>query len=176
VVDCHKFVWFELAIPKHAFILWLVFRNALTTKKKMCCWGFTGTSLCKLCFACQESKEHLFFCCSFSRRIWSSVLANCLILDPLADWDSLCQWCVDHLKGSSLLATIYKLCFGSPVYHLWRHQNDLEHGNLLRTEEVLIRQIKWDVRSRLLGRCSAKKFENSMTLVVKWGLQPLLVV
>jgi len=52
----------------------------------------------------------------------------------------------------------------------------LEHGKLLRTEEVLIRQIKWDVGSRLLGRCLAKKFENSMTLVVKWGLQPLLAM
>jgi hypothetical protein len=104
------------------------------------------------------------------------VLADSLILDPPVDWDSLCQWCVDHLKGSSLFATIYKLCLGSAVYHLWRHRNDLEHDNLLRTEEVLIRQIKWDVRSRLLGSCSAKKFENNMTLVVKWGLQPLLVV
>jgi hypothetical protein len=104
------------------------------------------------------------------------LLADCLILDPPIDWDSLCQWCVDHLKGSSLFATICKLCLGSVVYHLWLHQSDLEHGKLLRTEEVLIRQIKWDVGSRLLGRCLAKKFENSMTLVVKWGLQPLLAM
>jgi hypothetical protein len=46
-VDWHKFIWFELAIPKHAFILWLMFKNALTTKEKMCCWGFTGSSLSK---------------------------------------------------------------------------------------------------------------------------------
>jgi hypothetical protein len=36
------------------------------------------------------------------------------------------------------LATIYRLCFGGTVYHIWRHSNDLLHGNLLRSEETLI--------------------------------------
>jgi hypothetical protein len=28
-------VWFPLAIPRHAFVLWLVCRNALTTKERI---------------------------------------------------------------------------------------------------------------------------------------------
>jgi hypothetical protein len=31
-----QIVWFLLAIPQHAFLLWLVFRNAITTKCHMC--------------------------------------------------------------------------------------------------------------------------------------------
>jgi hypothetical protein len=37
VVNWWKMVWFPMVISKHAFILWLVFCNALVTKQKMCC-------------------------------------------------------------------------------------------------------------------------------------------
>jgi hypothetical protein len=40
VVDWWKVVWFSLAIPRHSFLLWLVFRDALVTKEKMCKWGY----------------------------------------------------------------------------------------------------------------------------------------
>jgi hypothetical protein len=66
VVEWHKFVWFALAIPKHAFILWLVFRNALITKEKMYLWGYEGSSLCLFCHACQENGDHIFFSCNFT--------------------------------------------------------------------------------------------------------------
>jgi hypothetical protein len=40
-VSWSKLVWFSMAIPKHAFFSWLVFRDALVTKHKMACWGFS---------------------------------------------------------------------------------------------------------------------------------------
>jgi hypothetical protein len=46
IVDWHKVVWFSLAIPKHAFILWLALRDALVTKENMCSWGFNVSSVC----------------------------------------------------------------------------------------------------------------------------------
>jgi hypothetical protein len=171
-----KVVWYALAIPKHAFILWLVFSDALITKEKMCTWGFTGSTLCLSCFACQESRDHLFFSCSFSRRVWKSIMADCLVYDPPVDWDSVSSWCVARLKDKSLHATICRLCFGATIYHLWRHRNDLLHGNSPRSEEALIKQVKWEVRSRLLARGSAKKIVNSFLLVQKWSLHPLLSV
>jgi hypothetical protein len=36
VVERWKIVWFSVAIPRHSFLLWLVFRDALITKEKMC--------------------------------------------------------------------------------------------------------------------------------------------
>jgi hypothetical protein len=39
-VACWRLVWFSMAIPKHSFLCWLVFRDALTTKQKLSCWGF----------------------------------------------------------------------------------------------------------------------------------------
>jgi hypothetical protein len=83
-------VWFPLAIPRHAFILWLVFRDALVTKDRMCWWGFEGNTLCRFCYGGQESIAHLFFHCSFCRRIWRNLMSLCLIQNPCVEWDDIC--------------------------------------------------------------------------------------
>jgi hypothetical protein len=96
-----------------------------------------GSTLCMFCFACQQSRDHLFFSCSFNRRIWRNVIANCMIRDPPVEWDSLSRWCDAHLKGKSLLPFVGSV-WGATVYHIWRHRNDLIHENLPRSEEVLV--------------------------------------
>jgi hypothetical protein len=68
-VDWWRLVWFSLAIPKHSFLCWLVFRDSLTTKQKLACWGFSGNLNCLFCYGCIECRDHIFFSCSFSRRI-----------------------------------------------------------------------------------------------------------
>jgi len=173
-VSWHQFVWFSWAIPKHAFFLWLVFRNALVTKERMCYWGYSGSTLCLFCFACQESREHLFFSYSFSRRIWRRVKDDCLIRDPPIEWDSLVNWCNSHLRGRSLIAIICKLCFGASVYHLWRHRNNLLHDNTLSSEDSIVLQVKNGVRLRLIARCSTKILYRYPHLVEVWRLQQVL--
>jgi hypothetical protein len=41
-----RMIWFSLTIPKHAFILWLVARDGLTTGEKLLHWGFTKDVIC----------------------------------------------------------------------------------------------------------------------------------
>jgi hypothetical protein len=71
-------VWFSLAIPKHSFLCWLACRDALVTKQKMVCWGYTGDVNCLFCHGGMESRDHFFFSCSFSKRIWRSVMVDYL--------------------------------------------------------------------------------------------------
>lgn len=65
-------VWFKEAIPKHCFISWLSMFNRLSTRDRhhkitpsiynVCLfWGF-------------ESRNHLFFYCNFSTKIWRTIL------------------------------------------------------------------------------------------------------
>jgi hypothetical protein len=97
VVTWWKMVWFSMSIPRHAFLLWLTFRDALVTKQKMCSWGYSGRSLCLFCYGKQESREHLFFSCSFSQRIWLQLMADCSFTDVPVDWEFVESW------GSSML-------------------------------------------------------------------------
>jgi hypothetical protein len=78
-------VWFPMATPRHAFLLWLVFKNALVTKDIMCYWGFDRNSLCRFCYGNRECIEYLFFHCNFSKRIWCNLTVSCLVPDPYVD-------------------------------------------------------------------------------------------
>jgi hypothetical protein len=45
IVCWWKVVWCPVAIPRHSFLLWLVFRDALVTKETMSKWGYAGDCL-----------------------------------------------------------------------------------------------------------------------------------
>jgi hypothetical protein len=118
IVPWSKVIWFSQAIPQQAFVLWLIFRNALSMKDRMCGWGYMGNSLCCFCYACQESVDHLFFCCSFSRRIWYRLMSSCLVTNPRIDWDDVTSWSIRMLRGKSMQSTLCKLCLAAAVYNL----------------------------------------------------------
>jgi hypothetical protein len=124
-----KIVCFSVAIPWHSFFLWLVFRDAIVTNERMCKWGYAGDCLCPFCRGKLESREHLFFKCSFSSRVWRKLMASCLVFNLVEGWKEVAQWCVVALKGDSLKTRLCKLSIGAAVYHLWKHRNDLIHGN-----------------------------------------------
>jgi hypothetical protein len=48
-------VWFPMAIPRHAFFLWLVIRDSLSTGETLPKWGFKVDVMCVFCV--QEIKS-----------------------------------------------------------------------------------------------------------------------
>jgi hypothetical protein len=117
IVSSWKLVWFPMAIPKHSFILWLTFRDALVTKQKMHSWRYTGPSLCPFCYGAFESRAHLFFRCSFSSRIWLHLMIACSLVNVPLDWEVMFSW------GAYLpnpWATLGRLSLGASIYHIWR--------------------------------------------------------
>jgi hypothetical protein len=38
------------------------------------------------------------------------------------------------------------------AYKLWSHRNDIKHGNSIKSEEKLVKQVIWEVRTRVLSR------------------------
>jgi hypothetical protein len=42
IVEWWFLVWFPFSIPKQAFVTWLAMRDALSTGRKLLCWGFKG--------------------------------------------------------------------------------------------------------------------------------------
>nr|XP_043611668.1 uncharacterized protein LOC122583314 [Erigeron canadensis] len=68
-VSWSNIVWFAGQIPKHAFILWLVFMKKLKTQDRMQNWDIQGRDpnelKCLLCNTQQDSHGHLFFDCPY---------------------------------------------------------------------------------------------------------------
>jgi hypothetical protein len=155
-VDWFKIVWFPAAIPCHAFFLWLVFRDALITREHMCHWGYNGNSLCLFCHSKQENRNHLFFECSLSKKIWSTLMAECGVADPPVDWENVSRWSKQHMRGKSLRVAALKLCLGAGVYNLWIQRNLLLHNGTPRFEEALLSKIRWEVKVRLISKFVSK--------------------
>lgn len=64
-------------------------------------------------------------------------------------WDGVFRWGVADLKNGSLKSLLCKMGWGTAVYHIWKQRNDIRHGNIPRTEERIIVQVRWEVRSRI---------------------------
>ena len=72
-VTWHKLVWSTSNVPKHAFISWLAVLNRLPTKDRLRAWGIDMDGSCAFCNE-QETCDHLFFGCSFTKELWKKVL------------------------------------------------------------------------------------------------------
>jgi hypothetical protein len=83
LVDWFQLVWFPLVIPKHSFLSWLVIKNALVTGERMLHWGFIGDTDCVFCRNGVEDRNHIFFQCGFSKRVWRASMEKCNIADPM---------------------------------------------------------------------------------------------
>ena len=79
-VSWWKLLWFPETIPKHAFIGWLTISNRLQLRIECLSGRFKGDVLCVLGRRQLESREHLFFECSFARRIWLCIMIFLLYL------------------------------------------------------------------------------------------------
>lgn len=97
-----KLVWFAVAIPKQAFIVWLAARDSLITGERLLKWGFKGDVLCAFCRGGIEGRNHLFFECGFCRRVWMVNLRKCLISDLLYEWDAIVLSGVECWNGKGL--------------------------------------------------------------------------
>ena len=62
-------VWFSHATPKYAFLTWLAALNRLSTMDRVYRWNQGVDTTCALCKTAQESRDHLFFECSYSTQV-----------------------------------------------------------------------------------------------------------
>ena len=58
-----------------------------------------------------ESKDHLFFDCSFSIEVWGAVLQLCGLNKSILGWNVELEWAIQRLKGKSLISVMLWLAW-----------------------------------------------------------------
>ncbi|XP_056855608.1 uncharacterized protein LOC130505018 [Raphanus sativus] len=71
-------VWFSMATPRFAFIVWLAMQNRLSTMYRVVRWSQRADVKCVLCKNDVESGDHLFFKCAYSAQLWCSLVSGIL--------------------------------------------------------------------------------------------------
>lgn len=149
-------VWCSWNVPKHSFILWLAMHNRLATKDRMSRFNTTIDLYCSLCCDDPETRDDLFFCCSWVRK--------CLLsLKNWLDWrygsaelEKLLRW-IQRSRVSRFKKSVYIACIAALVYAVWTARNKKIWKNEDTFEDMVIKHIKYSVKKKFLGVYCKKK-------------------
>jgi hypothetical protein len=148
-------------------------RDVLATGRKLLTWGYKGEVKCVFCRYGIEDGS--FFFCGISGRVWKHAMGLCNVLNPPSIWDDIVDLGMQSWKGAKLKAYLYQLVFGYVVYNLFRTHNAICYVNHLETEEQLLKQIVWKVRTRILSKGKFKATKGNVILCRIWSLDGILV-
>lgn len=128
--------------------------------------------LCLLCGSEAESRDHLFFSCSFSSIVWKSFFSHHSIRPPVSFQDIVTWIRSGSLRDNNRV--ICKLLLQAVVYSLWKERNSRLHDAPPRTYQVLIKEIQLIMRAKLAGldrqRLSLVPLMASVVLIVTFIL------
>lgn len=147
-VTWHSLIWFKGMIPRYSFICWLAILNRLSTKDRQHRFNPDILPKCVLC-GLEESRDHLFFACSFSSHVWSNI-TGILSQQAIFIWDQHIQWGIG-LKRRNLNNTVSKLAWQSSIYHLWQERNRRIHRSQANTPHGVTDAIIQSLKMRILS-------------------------
>lgn len=161
--DWAKTVWFKGHIPRHAFNFWIANMDRLPTMARLDSWGLQVSSVCSLCRAATETRDHLFLHCQFSRVIWDKIMHRLrLSSTTFASWSSLVVWA----KASSAASprTLRILLIQALVYYVWRQRNNIIHNQIVIPPLTIFRDIDRQIKNSITARRKRKNFRHLMAL------------
>ena len=104
----HKDVWFTDRILKHAFVALVAAQNRMVTRDRLIGWGLTVPSSCVLCSGNDESRQHLFFDCSYSSQVWTFFLSR-LHLTPSQGFEDVLRWLLAPSRDKNMVLIVILL-------------------------------------------------------------------
>ncbi|XP_050238356.1 uncharacterized protein LOC126687844 [Mercurialis annua] len=148
-VSWHSLVWFPEHIPRHSFITWIALKGRLQTRDKLLRWKIINCNVCPLCNAAAENIPHLFFECSYSKRIWESILVSLNFHRLVLDWRREISFLSRRCKGRSKETKKRKISFCAAVYWIWKARNEAVFNQKIMSTEMVAFRIKEVARARL---------------------------
>lgn len=143
----HKEIWFSGRIPKHAFLSWVAARDRMVTRDRLIRWGLRVSADCVLCTGQEESRQHLFFDCEFSRRIWT-YFVNRMSLSPPTQFEEVLRW-LKKLSRDKRKVLLVRLIYQACLYLIWKERNSRIHGGSSRHSGAIMAEVKQVIRSWL---------------------------
>lgn len=77
-----------------------------------------GEVKCLFCRNLIECRDHQYFDCGFSKRLWREVMKKCSLSSIPIGWDEVLRKGMRDWRGKSLKAVICKLALDSSVYNI----------------------------------------------------------
>ncbi|XP_021985164.1 uncharacterized protein LOC110881106 [Helianthus annuus] len=149
-------VWFSQCILRHSFHLWLVIKNKLKTQDRLAVWEVgSATNLnlmcCPLCRNNRDSRDHLFFQCSFASNVWKEVKPMVSLEKVDDSWQSIMDWMTENASSKKTEHIVCKLVISAATYFIWLERNNCLFSNAHANVATVVGRIKNTVRLCLMG-------------------------
>lgn len=144
-----KVVWTAGGIPKHNFLTWLFVLNRSPTRDRLIQWGLQVDPSCLLCNAAAESRDHLFFNCSYSWTIWLEVSRRCGH-QPEQNWATELLN-LQSLRGNRCSKRLILLGWQAVIYWVWQERNHRLHRSQFRSTVSILLLIKRQMKEKILS-------------------------
>lgn len=155
-------VWFKMATPRHAFLMWIAQNDRMPTRVRLASWGLGVSSNCCLCDSAPETRDHLLLRCDISKQVWVLILRrlgythSCFIT-----WTSFIEWL--SLTDFTTPLILKRIVAHATIYSIWGERNKRLHDGISSTPQMLYKLIDRHIRDTILGKQHSKKsFKNLM--------------
>lgn len=118
-----SFVWHNFNPPRYAFYTWLILKERLLTKDRMILFHMHTDVNCVLCQNMDESHEHLFCNCFFSRTI----LNHCPVMVS-SNWSDFYSGTCIVNQLDPIKMKIAHMFISAAFYHIWEERNFRIHN------------------------------------------------
>ncbi|XP_033134421.1 uncharacterized protein LOC117127836 [Brassica rapa] len=142
-----KVIWFPHAIPRHSFNAWIMNLNRSPTRDRLLSWGLQVDSSCLLCNSNNETRDHLYFDCTFSFDLWSQLARRCRIR-PYRSWNQTIAQ-LENLQSPKSTRLLTLLVWQAALYWLWNERNARLHSGVFRSVDVILTLIDRQVRNKI---------------------------
>lgn len=157
-------VWFKYATPKFSFITWLAMLNRLSTMDRVVKWSSGIDTTCVLCKSATETRDHIFFECSYSSLVWEKLTRGILKRRYTNCWLT-----ISGFVGDITLDRIPKFCirysFQCAIHMIWRERNQRRHGEVDIPAATMEKHIDKAIRNRLclLSRSGDNLYRDALS-------------
>lgn len=141
-------VWFPEETRKHATLVWIAAQNILSTGDRLIKWNPQAVSKCWLCNDPMETRDHLFFTCSYAVAIWSNLIQNFLGGRYFYQWNQLLQLVVAGIQDNTDTFFL-QYCCQTTVYALWHERNMGRVGEPSKSPSAVTTLIEKKVWNRI---------------------------
>ncbi|PWA63876.1 reverse transcriptase zinc-binding domain-containing protein [Artemisia annua] len=149
-VKWKKLVWYTQCIPSHSFVLWMVILGRLQTQDRIFQWNNDLNIRCSLCNECMDSRDHLFFQCSYVKSVWELIKPKSYVQSLSQSWMCNVEAMATN-NNNTIKSVVSRLVFGSMVYFIWQERNKRQFTNERRNCQSLAEVILDTVKLRLSG-------------------------
>jgi len=121
-------IWSSFIPPSHSFIYWRFHHGRMPTDENLRSRGCNVVSICNLCLKNDETSEHLFLRCQFSKKLWDWIGGKLNRLIDCSTTDSLLS-CIPA-SCSSQVSGIFVAAIVHTLHTIWWARNSLRFTTL----------------------------------------------